>query len=111
MPPAVVRAVLKEEPTAQLWVVGVHPWVPATGTPDSELLLFAERERLLLVTYDQDTMPGHVADHLRGGRHTWGVMIFPRGNFLSPGTIGQELLTLLLASDADEWIDKIDYLP
>ncbi len=111
IPLAVTQAVLKVEPAANLGTIGVDSWVPSAGTPDPELLLFAEREQLLVVTYDRNTMPGHVADHLRSGNHTWGVIVFPDGNNLSPGAIAHELLIVLLASEAEEWIDQLDYLP
>ena len=111
VPLAIVQALLKEQPATWIATVGVDAWVPPAGTPDPTLLLFAEREQLVLVTYDRNTMPGHVADHLAGGRHTCGVIVFPDGNNLSPGTVAYELLVVLLASEAEEWIDQIRYLP
>lgn len=111
VPLAIVQAVLRAEPSTWMATVGVDPHVPPAGTPDTVLLTFAEREQLLLLTYDRKTMPGHVADHLAGGHHTWGVIVFPDGNNLSPGTIAHELLIVLLASEAEQWIDQLDYLP
>jgi hypothetical protein len=56
-------------------------------------------------------MPGHIGDHLASGKHTLGVFIFPDGNLLSPGRIADELIIVWVASQAEEWIDRIEYLP
>ena len=111
VPRAVARAVLNAEPTTKLGTVGVDDWVPRAGTSDRDLLIFAESKQLLVVTYDKNTMPGHIAVHHTAGRHTWGVIIVPKGKRLFPGVIARELLIVLLASEADEWIDQPAYLP
>ena len=42
--------------------VGDPPGLPL-GTADSSLLVWAEGEQRVLVTRDENTMPGHLADH------------------------------------------------
>ena len=57
-------------------------------------------------------MPDHVANHLAAGRHTWGVFLFPKGNYLSAGRIAEELVLVWAASQReDEWVDRIQPLP
>jgi Domain of unknown function (DUF5615) len=111
VPASVVPAVLSREPSIRIPQVGVDPTVPPKGTLDPDLLAFAEAEGFALVTFDKDTMPGHIGDHLASGKHTLGVFIFPDGNSLSPGRIADELIIVWVASQAEEWIDRIEYLP
>jgi hypothetical protein len=91
--------------------VGIDPAAPPKGTPDSELLKFAEDNGLALVTFDKETMPLHVADHIATGRHTRGVFIFPNGNALSAGRIAEELILVWATSESEEWTDRIEFLP
>jgi len=111
MPQSVLNAVLSLEPSIQIWQVGTDPFVPTKGTLDPGLLFFAEKERLALVTYDKTTMPGHTANHLAAGHHTYGVFILPNGFSLSAGRVADELMIMWVGSQADEWIDQIVYLP
>lgn len=109
--PAVLGAVHGIEPAIRVVLVGWDADAPPKQTPDSELLVFAEREQMAVVTFDKTTMPGHVADHLAAGRHTRGVFIFPKGNDLSPGRVAEELVLIWATSERDEWTDRIEYLP
>jgi hypothetical protein len=111
IPAAVARALRQAEPLMTVRYAGHDPDCPPKKTPDPQLLIFAEENGYALVTFDINTMPGHVVDHLAGGRHTRGVFIFPTGNSLSAGRVAQELLTVWGASVADEWIDRIEFLP
>jgi Domain of unknown function (DUF5615) len=110
--PAPVRdAVMAAEPVIEFRQVGIDSDVPPKGTLDPDVLLFAEQERFELVTFDKRTMPDHVADHLAAGHHTWGVFLFPKGNYLSAGRIAEELVLVWAASQHDEWVDRIEKLP
>jgi hypothetical protein len=110
--PAPVRnALLALLPAARIRTVGVDPDVPPKRTLDPDLLVFAEAEGFSLVTFDKDTMPGHAADHVAAGRHTWGVFVFPDGNNMSAGRIASELVMIWGASQQDEWIDLVAFLP
>lgn len=111
VPPAVGNAVAGREPAITVLGVGIDPSSPPTGTLDPDLLAFAEAERLAVVTFDKTTMPGHAARHVAGGRHTWGVFVFPDGNDLSAGRVAAELELVWGASEADEWIDRVEFLP
>src|SRR5437879_86685 len=54
--------------------VGDPPDLPL-GITDPELLLWAERQQRIVVTYDPDTMPQHLADHLAAGHPSPGVFM------------------------------------
>lgn len=79
------------------------------GTPDPELLLWAEREQRILLSFDHQTMPGHFSDHLRSGRTSPGlVLILPHRSI-------PELLASLFISAycgyAIDFQDRINYIP
>jgi predicted nuclease of predicted toxin-antitoxin system len=79
------------------------------GSQDPEILIWAERERRIIVTHDSDTMPKHFADHLSAGRNSPGIiMVRPRATL-------SELVTFLrdaaYASEPEEWQDRIQFIP
>ncbi|HEV2947023.1 MAG TPA: hypothetical protein VGX70_06585 [Gemmataceae bacterium] len=96
------------EPAMVILSVG-QPEMPTKGTKDADLLVFAESLRLALLTRDQSTMPGHIASHLAAEHHTWGVFFLRRG--FPVKKIGNDLLLIWAASQAEEWQDRIEYLP
>jgi hypothetical protein len=88
--------------------VGDPPDLPL-GTPDPDVLLWAEREGRILVSEDRATMPGHLADHLQGGHHSPGILLIARG-----ATWAKLLSTLTVyahAGDPALFQDRIDYIP
>ena len=111
IPPSVAEAIRHGEPLISILHSGHDADAPHGGTLDPDILVFAEENRLALVTFDKRTMPVHEAAHLDAGWQTWGVFLFPNGNLLSPGRIAFELRMIWGASDADEWIDRLVYLP
>lgn len=108
VPAALVRAMRRRIPEAFAAQVG-EPGAPPKGIPDPELLLFCERERMLLVTADRTTMAGWIADHIEGGHHTWGVLVVA-----ADSSIAQTLDDLALIYEAtqdSDWVDVLYYLP
>jgi hypothetical protein len=82
---------------------------PPKGTPDPQLLVFCEDQQLLLITADRATMPRFINEHLNQKRHTWGVFVI--GPDASLSLILEELSIVHEASEAQEWIDVLEYLP
>ncbi len=79
------------------------------GIDDSSLLLWAEREQRIVITRDENTMAGHLADHLNAGHHSPGVfMVHRRSNF---GQVVAFLVLAAYASKPGEWEDRIEYIP
>src|SRR5262245_20881679 len=79
------------------------------GTPDPLLLLWAEREGRVLVTRDQQTMPGHLAAHLASGHHLPGILLIRKHT-----TLAQIVFHLALhayAADPALLQDSIVYIP
>src|SRR5579884_2679593 len=54
--------------------VGDPPDLPL-GSSDPDILLWAERAGRVVVTFDRNTMPGHLTAHLQAGHHCAGLFI------------------------------------
>jgi hypothetical protein len=79
------------------------------GTPDPELLLWAEREGRVVVSLDRSTMPGHLAAHLALQHRSPGIFVLRLGHPL-PLLVSHLALAAHLY-DPDEVRDQIRYLP
>lgn len=85
------------------------PDSPPLGTPDPEILLFCEAEQRMLVTNNRKTMPGHERAHFSNGHHHFGI-VYLRDGF-SYGEYAEALHLLVGASEAEEWVDRSDWIP
>ena len=82
---------------------------PARSTSDPDILNWCEKNDFILVTRDPNTIPKHLNDHIASGNHVPGVfMIKPN---VSMGVIIDQLVLVAGASDKDEYIDQIIYIP
>jgi hypothetical protein len=79
------------------------------GTSDSAILLWAEREERILVSYDRNTLAKHLADHLDQGHHSPGIFLIRP--FRSLPEIVSFLVEAAYASDPSEWRDRAVYIP
>ena len=111
MPSFVGDAMIELEPSVNVVQVGVDPVAPPKGTLDPDVLKYAEANGLALVTFDKNTMIDDMYRHLENGRHTWGMFLFPNGNQLGAGIVADSLIFIWAATEAEEWIDKLEYLP
>jgi hypothetical protein len=78
------------------------------GRPDPDVLAAAADDGRILVTHDRNTMPVHFADFI-ATRHSPGVFTISQDLPLS--VAAEELITIWEASEAEEWIDTIQFLP
>lgn len=82
---------------------------PALGADDSAILIWAEGEDRILVSADRHTLAVHLADHLAAGRRSPGILL------VRPGTRIGDLVSFLelaaSASEAAEWMNRIEYVP
>ncbi len=99
---------LNHEPSLTVLAVG-DEGAPPKSTPDSEILEWCEQHQFNLITNNRESMPQHLSDHLSAGHHVPGIFTI---NLAVPmGKIIEELLLIVGASDEDEYIDEIKYLP
>ena len=85
------------------------PETPPTGTSDQELLIWIEENGYILVTENRSTMPVHLSSHFAAGRHIPGVFYIRPG--VSIGRIIEELYLIWFASQAEEYQDRILFIP
>lgn len=111
LPGSIGDAIGRREPSIFFRQVGADPDVPPKSTLDPDVLIFAESEQYAVVTFDKRTMKDHGIEHLAKERTLWGLFVFPNGNRLSAGRVADELLMIWTASEAEEWIDRIENLP
>lgn len=106
--PRLKTALLRLNPAIDVLRVG-DPEAPPLGTPDPELLNYLEVAQRALVTSNRTSLPAHIEAHWAAGGHLWGIF------WVRPGTpIGQLARDLHLvweASEAEEWVDQLDWLP
>ncbi len=88
--------------------VGDPPDLPL-GTADPDLLVWATGKGRILVSWDQRTLPGHLASHLQAGNHSPGIMV-PRSGTHLPDLV-DFLVLAAYASDPAEWQDQIRFVP
>ncbi|MEH2250453.1 DUF5615 family PIN-like protein [Nostoc sp.] len=92
------------EPDIAIKVVGESGTLPKS-TLDLEILCWCENNNFILVTNNRTSMPVHLAVN----RHIPGIFILNPN--LSIGENIEELIIAALASEEDEYQDRIVYLP
>ena len=99
---------LRHEPLLTVLVIG-DEGAPARSTPDPEILVWCEQNQFSLVTNNRESMPQHLSDHIAAGHHVPGIFTINRR--VSMGLIIEQLILIVGASDEDEYIDRITYIP
>jgi hypothetical protein len=79
------------------------------GMPDPEVLQLAMAQSRILVSHDENSMPGHFCDFLNGGNRSPGVLMVPQGSTCRPHH--REHRADLDRFGSGEWIDRIEWLP
>jgi hypothetical protein len=79
------------------------------GSDDPDILLWAERERRILVSRDEATMKTYFAEHLQAGHHSPGLFLIRKGSTL-PDVVFF-LASVVYASEPADWHDLFVYIP
>lgn len=108
LPPRIKLAVERLNPAIDILRVG-DPGTPALGTPDPDVLRYLELFQGILVTDNRKSMPGHLEAHWASGGHIWGLFwVRPRTPI---GQLAQDLILVWETTEAEEWIDILDWIP
>ena len=99
---------LRHEPSLTVLVIGDED-APARSTPDPEILKWCEQNQFNLITNNRESMPQHLSEHLSAGHHVPGIFTINRK--VSMGLVIDQLLLIAGASDEDEYMDEITYIP
>ena len=103
---AIRSAVLRLEPRIEFPTVVSLGW---SGRADDEVLGLAAENGLIVVSHDIRTMPLTAAERMRRSAPMAGLLVSPQ---LHPiRAIAEDLVLIWHASAAEEWVDRIDYLP
>ena len=101
-------AVLRRNPSVDILGVGDQN-APSFGTLDPEILLYVEQSQRLLITDNRKSMPGHLEAHWSNKRIIWGLLwVRPK---TSIGELTESIYLLWEASEAQEWINVVDWIP
>ena len=106
--PAYRTQLLRHEPSLTVLAVG-DEGAPPKSTQDPDILVWCEQNQFSLITNNRESMPQHLADHLSAGNHVPGIFTIKRR--VPMRLIIAELLFITGASDKDEYIDRITYIP
>lgn len=106
--PEVRESLLRFNPAIDVLRVG-DPGAPPLGTLDPDILQYLESSQRILVTNNRNSMPEHLIAHWEAGGHIWGLFwVRPSATL---GRFVEELFMIWEASEAQEWIDKVDWIP
>jgi len=106
--PRLRKAIKRSAPDIVVWRVG-DPSAPPLSAPDQEILIWCEERGFSLVTNNRESMPVHLRYHLAAGRHTPGI--FTLNPNMTIGETAEELVLIWGASEAEEYVDQLNYLP
>jgi len=107
-PPRLKTALLRFNPTINVLRVG-EPGAPPLGMPDPDVLRHLEVSQRTLITSNRTSMPAHLEAHWAAGEHLWGLFwVRPRTPI---GRLAQDLYLVWETSEAEEWIDRLDWIP
>ena len=81
----------------------------SAGSPIYKVLALAAEGRRVLVSHDVGTMPAHFREFQQHGNHSAGVFVIPQS--VAVGDAIEELLLIWLVSDAEEWVNRLEWLP
>ncbi len=105
--PQIQQALRRHYPEIDALRVG-DAGAPAFGTLDPAILDYLQQSQRCLLTDNRASMPVHVRDHAAAGGQHWGIFIVRKHAPL--GALIKELSLYWEASEAEEWIDRIEWL-
>lgn len=101
----IVKAIIRQQPSLDFQTAQA---ANLNSLTDLQVLAVAASTGRVLVTHDSKTMPIYFAEFIVN-EHSSGVVVVPQK--LSIGAIVDDLILIWSASEAEEWIDRIQILP
>ena len=101
----IVTALVRREPGVDFQTATA---AGLAGLLDPQVLERAATEGRVLVSHDQSTMPQYFAEFIQHQQNAE-LLIVPQ--HLPYASVVEELLLIWAASEAEEWINRIAYLP
>lgn len=88
--------------------VGDLPDLPL-GSPDPDILAWAESKGRILVSRDETTMKTYLAEHLQARKHSPGLFLVRKSSLMADVVFF--LAAAAHASDPADWQDRFVYIP
>jgi len=101
----IVLAIARREPAIDFQTAQVAGLM---GRTDPEVLAIAAADGRVLVTHDHKTMPRHFGDFIANNSSP-GLLVIPQ--HVTPNAAVEDLLLIWAATEAEEWTNRIWYLP
>lgn len=102
----IVLAVRRAEPAVEIeTVVGIG----RAGIADEEVLEYAHANGFLLLSHDVNTLKAEAVRRIANGRSVSGVFLAAQRT--PTRVLAESILAIWGASEADEWKDRIVFLP
>ncbi len=102
----IVAGVLRREPSVEFLRVRD---VGMEEARDDEILEYADRERLLIVSHDVNTMPAAAYGRGAKGESFLGLLMVRQS--LPVGKVIDDLLLIWSATELEEWKEQVVFLP
>ena len=101
----ILLATIRREPAInfQLAIIADLP-----GLDGRQVLERAAKEGRVLVTHDRKTMPRHFSEFI-AKESSPGLLVVPQ--YLSVAAVVEDLLLIWCATEAEEWVNRIGFLP
>ncbi|HEX7449091.1 MAG TPA: DUF5615 family PIN-like protein [Pirellulales bacterium] len=103
---SIVAAVGRREPAVDFATV---PELGRSGAPDEDVLELAHSQGRIVVSHDVTSMRSTAQNRIAAGLGMSGLFLAPQ--FKTTSEIAESLLLIWRASQAEEWHDRIIYLP
>ena len=106
--PYIKTALLRYDTDIDVARVGDEGILPL-GSLDPDILRYVESTQRFLVTDNRRSIPIHLEAHWATGGHIWGVgWVRPQ---IGVRHLAEELYLIWSASEAEEWLDRVEWLP
>ena len=102
----ILRGVSRQEPTVEY--IKLRD-VSLQEEDDTVVLAYAAAHQLIVVSHDVSTMSAAAWARVAAGEPMSGLLLVHQWSPLPP--IIENLIMIALASEAEEWIDRVRYLP
>jgi predicted nuclease of predicted toxin-antitoxin system len=102
----IVKAARRLEPSLE-FVTVVE--LGLSQAKDPEILEYAGQNNWLLVSHDVNTMKDYAEQRLTAGQSISGLFLVPQNK--ASRSVAESLVLIWAASSAEEWKDRIVYLP
>ena len=104
---AVLEGVLRVEPSVQITRLRE---VGLGGATDVAVLAWAAQRDLIVLSHDVNTMSGDAMERIHRGQPITGLLLVRQQPLALRGII-DNLVLIWSASEAEEWHDKVSFLP